>query len=441
MYRRPTLAHLFAVAVTLGAGIARAADLDQALRLLQAGQAEGAYGLLAPEAADHAGDPDFDYLLGLAALDSGRVTEAVFAFERVLAVRPDHDRARAEIARAYFLLGEIDTARQEFEAVQRQGVPPRVAEALQRYLNAIDQRVTGARRQLRAYVEAAFGYDGNVNSGVAERDVAVPFFGGALLRLDDAGVEQEDGFAAFGAGFAGAYPIAEWVDVIGGANLGRRQLFSDTEFTTSSVDGYLGLAYTRERDVFTAALQAEMFLVDDDSFRNAVGFVGGWNREVGPRTRASAFVQAMRLDYPSQDVRDANRYVGGIGVSHAFVLPRTPIVYVSAYGGTEDERRSRVPHLGHDLYGVRIGAQMQLFERTQGFLSVSAEFRDYDGPEPFFLRTRDDNRYEVKAGGAWRPTGEWSVSPQVSYIENDSNVVIYDYDRVVFALTVRREFN
>lgn len=439
--RKTFVRALLGLGLLLGTGLATAGEIEEALSLLQSGQADAAYQLLEPLTAERSGNPDFDYVLGLAALDSGRAAEAVFALERVLAVQPDHARARAEIGRAYFQLGETETARQEFEAVNRQGVPPRVAEALQRYLNAIDQRVQGNRQQLRAYVEAALGYDTNVNSGPSDSTVAVPFFGGAILTLNDAGVENEDGFASLAAGFAGAYPLSDPVDFIGGANIGRRQILSDSEFTTDSLDGYAGLSYTQNKDVFTGALQAETYRVDNDTFRNALGFVGGWNRDINSRTRASAFVQLIRLDYPAQDVRDANRYVGGVGVSHAYVHPRAPIVYASAYGGVEDERESGVPHLGHDLFGFRLGGQFNLLPKTQGFGAVNAEFRNYGGRDPFFLKSRDDTRVEVKAGLNYRPDREWSVTPQLSYVTNDSNVVLYDYDRVIFAVIVRKEFN
>lgn len=88
--------------------------LQDADRLIKAGKADEAYALLEPEQSRRAGDPDYDYLLGIAALDSGRSTEAIFALERVLAVRPKHLQARAEIARAYLASGEKAAAKQEF---------------------------------------------------------------------------------------------------------------------------------------------------------------------------------------------------------------------------------------------------------------------------------------------------------------------------------------
>src|SRR5215207_2767472 len=52
-----------------------------------------------------------------AAQDSGRFGEAIIALQRVLAVQPDNAPARAELARAYAMAGDIDTAREQFATV------------------------------------------------------------------------------------------------------------------------------------------------------------------------------------------------------------------------------------------------------------------------------------------------------------------------------------
>src|SRR5450631_1718575 len=87
--------------------------LDQARQFIDKNDAKAAYDLLIPLQAERAGDPAYDLLLGIAANESGRHSEAVFALERVLAVQPNNARARAEIARAYFALGERPTAKKE----------------------------------------------------------------------------------------------------------------------------------------------------------------------------------------------------------------------------------------------------------------------------------------------------------------------------------------
>src|SRR6185369_18087686 len=80
--------------------------LAEARSMLDAGKAKEAYALLAEQEVAFAGTLEFDYLFGLAALDSHRAKEAVFALERVVAAQPDFPGARMDLARAQLELGE-----------------------------------------------------------------------------------------------------------------------------------------------------------------------------------------------------------------------------------------------------------------------------------------------------------------------------------------------
>jgi len=68
---------------------AQQSELEKAEALMKAGKAAEAYALLLPFEDKYAGDPRYDYLLGIAALDSGKPDKATLVFERVLAVSPD----------------------------------------------------------------------------------------------------------------------------------------------------------------------------------------------------------------------------------------------------------------------------------------------------------------------------------------------------------------
>lgn len=101
--------------------------LDVAEQALLGKRQVDAYAALAPLQMERAGDVRFDYLLGIAALDSGKPGEAIIALERVLTVDPAHAQARAELARAYFVLGDHAHARREFAAVKSQKIARRGA--------------------------------------------------------------------------------------------------------------------------------------------------------------------------------------------------------------------------------------------------------------------------------------------------------------------------
>ena len=61
---------------------------DRAKGLLDQGKAVEAFRLLDAVERERAGDPVFDLLLGIAAVDIGQNTRGVFALERVLIVQP-----------------------------------------------------------------------------------------------------------------------------------------------------------------------------------------------------------------------------------------------------------------------------------------------------------------------------------------------------------------
>ena len=88
----PRLLRGFLLAFLCAVGASAAAQdatLERARELIAAKQAKAAYALLSPLETARAGEPDYDYLLGLAAIDAGERTRGIFALERVLAVRPD----------------------------------------------------------------------------------------------------------------------------------------------------------------------------------------------------------------------------------------------------------------------------------------------------------------------------------------------------------------
>ncbi|ADE12440.1 conserved hypothetical protein [Sideroxydans lithotrophicus ES-1] len=424
------------------AAIERQKLLQDAANLIKSGKSKDAYLLLEPEQSIRAGDPDYDYLLGIAALDSGKPNEAIFALERVLAVRPNHLQARAEIARAYLAVGEKAAAKQEFETVQSQNPPKEVNATIQRFLDAINQGQGGEATMLSGYLEADVGSDSNVNSATGSNQVAIPAFGGAVATLNASGIETRATFANVSGGANVRHALdAEW-SIFGGANVNQRLNSKQSVFNTRGLDGNVGFNLTKAEDSYSAALQLQSFDVDNKRYRNGTGMTLQWQHDLSQRSsQASGYFQYTNLKYPGQSVRDANRYV--LGVAYASVLggEYTPAVYFGAYAGTEKEKQSGVPYLGHKLFGMRVGGEMNIYAQAKLFGSLSAESRNYGGDDPLFLVTRKDTQADLKVGVNYEMAKLWTLTPQISYTKNKSNIVINDYKRTIFSVGLRRDFN
>ena len=440
--RRLALLLLFAFVIPL---TALAADelLISAKQQLENGDPQAAYNLLVPLQSERAGDPEYDFLLGSAALGIGKSTEAVFALERVLAVLPNSAPARALIARAYFNLKETETAKREFENVRKQDVPPEVATTIDRFLEAIERIEESERTTIGGFFEVGIGYDSNVNSATADSQVAVPAFGGTVTSLTPSSTEQEDMFISFGGGLNFQHPFTKRLGLFGGLAYYNKSNHNETDFSTYYYDANLGLSYRHDRNAFTLGAQYNSFFVNNPqvyqkAYRDASGVTGQWQHDFDSRNQVSLFAQFSQLKYPGQNIRDADRYVGGAGYAHAFGRG-TVITYLGAYGGTEDEKEDGVPQFGHDLYGARLGTQWNFGEKVAYFLNVSGEQRDYGGPDPFFAVNREDTQYNASTGLIFFVNKGLRVTPQAAWTRNDSNIPINEFDRVVYQITLRQD--
>ena len=422
------------------AAVARQKLLQDAAKLINSGKAQQAYALLAPHETNLAGDPDYDYLLGIAALDSGKPNEAIFALERVLAVNPDNLQARAEIARAYFATGEKDLSRQEFEAVQSRHPPREVNATIQKFLDAINQG-QGSGTLLSGYLEAAVGNDSNVNSATGSNQVAIPVFGGAIATLNASGIETRDSFGNISGGGNVRHALSSDWSMFGGANFDQRLNSTQHVFNTGTLNGNAGLSFTRAKNSYSAALQLQSFRVDNKRYRDGAGMTMQWQRDLKNSSQFSSYLQYTHLKYPDQSIRNANRYV--LGAAYASVLggSLTPAVYAGLYAGKEKEQQSGVPYLGQKLYGVRAGGELSLSVQTKLFGSVSVESRQYGGDDPFFLVTRKDTQADLNMGARYIMRKVWTLAPQLAYTKNKSNIAINEYKRTVLSISLRRDFN
>ena len=413
--------------------------VSNARTLLDQSQAQKAFDLLEPQEAARAGDPDFDTVLGIAANETGQYTRAVFALERVLAVQPGNSRARAELGRALFSVGDTKASRQVLLETKQDNIPAEAAATIDQFLQAIDRTEEAARSSVKPFLEASIGYDTNINSGPGNPNVAVPAFGGLIFTLNSAGVETKDAFVSLGGGLSARYVVDPRWSLIGNVYGNARANAKYSDFNTGQVDLNFGASYRYDKHEFSGVVQAGTYTVAGSRARDQQGLVGEWTYRIDGFRQLSTYIQWGDLSYPGQSLRDATRTVVGTSYAHAF-RDSNIVVFGGAYVGTEKVRASGVPQLGHDLVGVRTGIQKTLSDTLALFGSLAYEDRKYGGADPLFLVTRHDQQWNLNLGLNWVPAKLWRVTPQLALTSVKSNVVISDYNRSLFSVTVRRDF-
>jgi hypothetical protein len=132
---------------------------------------------------------------------------------------------------------------------------------------------------------------------------------------------------------------------------------------------------------------------------------------------------------------DFNHRVLGIGYQRA----NGPYVWWgNVYHGGEQDVGGR-PSGANRFSGLRAGGGL-----TAGSLgwyaSAGAQASSYDTVHSSFLRKRADRQYDMTVGTDWHWRTNWTLSPQLKYWRNNSNMEVYAYSRTDVSLTVRRDF-
>lgn len=418
----------------------------RAQTLVDAGKASEAFTLLRPFQPQLEGEPAFDYVFGLAALDSGYAVEAIFALERVVDTVPNHGPARAELARAYLALGEMDDAKAEFEKVKEIGdLPPEAKQTIDRYLTGIELFHDRTRFVVRPWMQIGFGYDTNVNGATDEKSLVVPIAPGLPFAL--AGTANSS-ITNLGLGVSVSKPIDSdrGLSAFGSAQLGARMALKEPDFTSRSGAGRVGLILEKTKHKFSLAADASMVRLDGGGLargdRQTAGISAEWQHTPTDVDQVSAFFQASAVRHPEQSIRDVNRGIVGLNYGHAFTkISGTPILYSSAFMGVEDERvDGNADHFGRRIFGTRIGASYQLSERQTMFTAFTYQRSEYEGNDPVFLVRRRDDFFDMNFGYRFQFDKRLSLSPTIVYNDNDSNIITNDYDRFELMVTVRFDF-
>jgi hypothetical protein len=435
--RRAAAICSLAALLALAPALASAAPVDQLRELVRKGRAAQAYAEGKRMAAT-AADPEFAYYFGVAAIESGHAGEGVLALERYLAQFPDDDRARFDLGRGYYALGDPLRAREAFESVLGHQPTPDRRATIERFLDAIQSQSSRDAGASGAYVELGAGQDSNAVAATGATAPEAPLLDG-LLPVP-AGARRTAGLLLAGAGARYARPLAGALSLEAGARYqGRYRLDSfDRQLDQDALGGYGELDLIDGRNLYRARLSYSALTADDARYRNLAALGGEWRRQMDELNSLSLYAQYADLAYPASPATDSNLYALGAGWRRAFVQRYLPVVEVEALYAREKSAASPVrDELSRNLYSLRARVSASPWPRWALSGGVSYTGSRYDAPEPALSLVRGDDTYGLDAGLSYRWTRQLTLLADLLYADNRSNLAAYEYGRNLLTLRMR----
>jgi hypothetical protein len=379
---------------------------------------------------------DILFWIGMSAMRSGRVGLAAEQFRRMLERAPELDRVRLELATAYFSMGRYDDAKKELETVRTGDPPPEVSANIDKLLAAIEERTRKVTWNVR--LSTGYMWDDNVASGPEDKEYSVG--GGTLTpdetilrREDEAWTAQVDGnvLVDFG-GFRG------WM-WNSGLSFYHKDYFRYNEYNFQSADLYTGPVWQGKQGVF----KMPFGFVERHFGRSRLSYAfhidPSYEHFFTPSFSLKGLYSISKEHFYNDDNRNLhNRH-------YRFRL--TPSVYLgekrnhilSAFWGYDThDAREELSTYGGATWGFSYYTRFPT--DTEIYLSWQKSHREYNGIVPLYDEDRADDRSLVSLVISQRFFDHYFATIKATYLDNDSNLEIYGYDRTTVSTSVGCRF-
>lgn len=444
----------FVALFTAWACLPAAADpqvLERARGMLASGNARQAYTELLPLQDKLSGQPEFDYLLGVSALDSGRNDDAIVAFERVLAIVPGHAGAQMDLARAYYAAGSYDLAEAGFLRLRSANPPPAAQQAINRYLEAIQARKHQTQAGWSGFGELGLGYDSNITG------VPTDFGSAAQQAFNLVGIEPTGNAvkrsAAFMQGAVGAEysrPLSRGFSLFAGGELKGRAYRQESDFNSVAGEVRFGGALNSGQNQWRTTASYLVFNQEGSApgdpkqtnDRRIGGVTFDWRHSINTKTQVGAAVQVNSIKFPENQIEDFDQIFASVSWLRSFERAGIPLLYLTGFV-SEDRAPNKfadgVTTKSKNLVGIRSYLQYSLAPKVQVFNALGLiHRRDKDS----FARSTQvdsgrDTYGEAAFGLAWQFRDRCALRLQYAFSHNSSNIDIYDFSRHEISSVVR----
>ena len=359
--------------------------------------------------------------------------EAIVAFRAILHDRPELERVRLELARAFFLKGEDDLAREHFERVLAANPPPVVVANIHSYLARIRER-----RRWTNYVVAALAEDSNI--GATSEAETVYIFDLPFRVSPESRSTSGTGVVLWG-GTEYQHPVSPRLRLRAGVDAVRRE-YAGHDFDQSTVSVHAGPRWLIDQhtELSVLATGTHWWTAGGHPQRHHLGGRVELHRRLSQTVRSTLRASWEKRDFESSSVWDGPvaRLSG-----HAVWFPASWVRLHLALG--YDRERAESVSWRNTTRWARAGASLAL---AHGFTvggSLEQRHTRFDGPWGFYTPggvARRDRTRIARLTVHNRALTLYGFSPQIAWVREfrDTNAQLYDYRRSRVELLVQREF-
>jgi len=368
------------------------------------------------------------FRLGMMLSDQQRYQDAALLFRAILDEQPNATRVRLELARVLAAMGDEGRARQQLRQAQAAGLPPDVAEVVNRFASALR-----SNRRFGGNFEFAMAPDSNINRATDAKtlDTAIA----PLTLSEDA--RQQSGLGVHLAGQVYArLPLTPRVMLVPRVS-GDGTFYKSGQFNDMSGSALLGFEWQAGGDRLMPSAGVTWRTYGGHPYART--FTGDlrWTHQISGRAQGDVGISYARTHYLTNSLQDGNLFSLSAGVERALSARTGVGVTVSGQRQTARDPQYSTTSGGVTVLGWRDMGKLTLFANG------TARYLESDAPALGGLVGRREEWFlRAGSGAIFRQVEVAGFSPvlRFAYERNISTVGIYDYRRVTVDIGITRAF-
>lgn len=369
------------------------------------------------------------YLKGLVLLKEGKNLEAVKSFEEAKELDKSLEQVcDYQIGMAYTKEKKFKEAKEVFKEVVV--IDPNSDTALfaNQYIEAISKREE-IERPYKFTVGFAYEYDDNVI--LKPSDAAV-----VALIADESDTREVTTFKAeYIQRFADELRLKfdyslYWANQ---DDLNEYDVLSNSSTVTPS--------YYFERASINCPVGYNYTMVGGHDYLSALSVTPLFNFMIGQSYMAQMYFKYQNKNFLKSTInddekRDSNNYGGGSGLFW-FFADNKGFLNLRYELSKDDAEGNNWEYFGNRFTSVLL---VPLFERFKISASGEVFLQDFENTHTVYGKKRDDDVYTASCMLAYNLVKNMELQLRYTYVKNDSNISVYDYDRNIFSGGIEYKF-
>jgi len=411
--------------------------LERIKTYISQGQDEQSWSYAKSLAAEYMGEPDFDFLYGIAALKVNENEHALYAFERVVANKPNWLDAKIYLAKAYFLMKNYHAVIEITESLNNlNNLPDNLKNVLQNLNQASNSALDKQSLYLVQSANFGVGYDSNINAGTREDNIFLPFLNEEIL-LSEQSRENSDNYVALEYQLSGSKALNRVSRLLFSGMSQLHYFVNESDYNRLSIAG--NLRYLREFDVFTTTIGIGLtpLWLDDSFYRTKFGTTFGINKNLDQHWYVSAEA------YLGKTKNDINQKLNtddiSIQASVQFNSASWRHALIFSYAQEESEFNES-KHNNKDVKSIIYSSNFAIDQHWLLSANISYQRQDYQYQHPFFFEKRVDDMWSTGASLLYQYSKDVSYRLSANIQDKDSNLSLFSYQRSDINLSTRLSF-